>query len=118
VEELTTAVFDEVADLQENGATEDKLSTTKEQQRRSRETALEDNAFWLGQLITTERYPERTLEMLIDGFTERIDSTTLEDVQQAAQRYLNPEQYVNVTLFPERMAPSEASETAATGADE
>jgi len=118
VEELTTAVFDEIADLQENGATEDKLSTTKEQQRRSRETALEDNAFWLGQLITTERYPERTLEMLIDGFTERIDSTTLEDVQQAAQRYLNPEQYVNVTLFPERMAPSEASETAATGADE
>ncbi len=116
VEELTSAVFEEITDLQENGIPEDKLTSTKEQQRRSRETALEENSFWLGQLTSTARYPERTLDVLVDGFDERVDSTTLEDIQEAARTFLNHERYISVTLFPERMAPED--ETASTHTEE
>lgn len=118
VEELAAAVFEEITDLQENGIPEEKLASTKEQQRRSRETALENNAFWVGQLASSMRYPDTTLELLIDDFMERIEATTLEDIQEAARRYLNQEQYVQVTLFPERMAPGDASDTAEVSGDE
>ncbi|MEM9665421.1 MAG: insulinase family protein [Bacteroidota bacterium] len=102
VDELRAAILDEVRQLQAEGPTADDLAKVTEQQRRGRETALETNAFWTSVLdfyATTPR--EDLLDIL--RYNDLIDSVTVSDVQQMAQRVLNLDQYIQAVLLPEEM---------------
>ncbi len=98
VEALTEAVFEEIARLVAEGASELDLTKIKEQQRRGRETALRTNGFWLSTLAYAEQYETDPLSVL--SFQERVDALTSADIQEAVARYLNPENYVRVVLMP------------------
>ena len=50
VDELVEAVFAQIEQIKEEGASEDNLGKIKEQQRRSRETQQETNSFWVSVL--------------------------------------------------------------------
>ena len=97
VEELFESVMDEVDWLREGGE-QRYLDTVKEQLRTSRQEQLRDNGFWLGQIRAAVQRGEAFME--IDGFDELLDALTLEDVAAVAERYLTPESYVRVVLFP------------------
>lgn len=98
-EELTAAVLAEIARLKADGPTAAEVANVQEMQRRSLETGLEQNGYWLGQLLS---YDEQGLP-LADIARERrwIDALTPAAVRDAAQRYLDTGRYVQVRLLPQ-----------------
>lgn len=99
VDELTGALLDEIEQLKTEGPPEDVVSTVKEQQRRERETELRTNDFWVSVLDFYYSHDEDVLDVL--RYEELISSTTAEEVQLAAQKYLNMDRYVKGVLYPE-----------------
>jgi zinc protease len=89
LEELVEAVFVQIDSLKQFGPAQEDVDKVKEQQRRSRETSLRRNGYWLAQLVAYDRY-------------ELVDALEPEMVQSTAERYLNTDNYVQVTLFPEK----------------
>lgn len=103
-EELIQAVFAEIEKVKGDEDLSEYVDKVKEQQRRQRETSLEQNGFWLGVL---DFYYDHENEDLLDvyRYNELIDSLTAEDVREAARMYLNDE-YVQVVLYPENFLES------------
>ena len=98
VEELTAEVAVEVAWLRDGGE-QSYLDTVKEQLRTSREEQLRENSFWLNQIRDATQRSEPLAE--INGFDERLEALTLEEVAAAARRYLLDDRYIRIVLLPE-----------------
>ena len=98
-EELIQAVFHEIARIQTDLELEPYLTKVKQQQRRTRETSLEQNGFWMD---TLRFYFENESEDITDiiRYDELIHDVTTEDVRGAARSWL-ADRYVQVTLLPE-----------------
>jgi zinc protease len=105
LDEMTAAVFAEIAAVQADGVAEDVVVRVREGQRRSREVALRDNGVWLGQLMTYDRYGWDP--RLIPG-PPPAAGLTAEDVRAAARRFLDTTRYVQVSLVPEGAASAAA----------
>ncbi len=102
VEELTEVVFREIESFKDPGPDADDVKAVREIQRRSKETNLSENRFWVAQLTFADQYgtDPRTLTSY-----ELIEGLTPEKVRAAAQRYLKTDNYVLVSLFPEKPVP-------------
>jgi zinc protease len=101
VEELVGVVFQQLDSLGREGPTDEELDKVKEAQRRARETRLRQNGFWLSLLLLYDRYG---LELADVGrFEALVESLDARMIQEAARRYLRPDNYVEVTLYPETM---------------
>ncbi len=101
VDSLTVAAIKVIRDIQENGVTEEDLGKIKETQRRDLEVNLKKNSYWLNYLrffhVNDIDYDEFPLT------TERIDALTAKDIQKVAKKYIDTEEYIRVTLYPEEM---------------
>jgi zinc protease len=98
--ELTRVVFGEIAALKRDGPTPQELAKVREGMRREKEINLRDNGWWAMQLVTYDR-----LGWDLRGIVDSADATaplTAELVRDAARRYLDPQNYVQVSLVPER----------------
>jgi zinc protease len=98
VDELTRNVFVQIDSLKKFGTTTKYLNKIKETQRREWETDLKENRFWLSALRTVyyhDRKPQSILEYL-----NFVDNLQLRDIQEAAQKYFDAENYVRVVLMP------------------
>ncbi len=100
-EELFAVVMEEIERFRAEGPTDDELAKVKETARRSKETALRENGYWMSRLEGLDR----------DGldFTQvpsyaAIESWTAERLRQAAVEFLLSDRYVRVVLLPERAA--------------
>ncbi len=100
LEELSQAVFQQIDSIKTHGPTQDDIDKVKEQQRRERETNLRENGYWLGQLIAYERLGLDIRDILT--YDELVESLTREMMQKAAERYLRTDNYVQVSLYPEK----------------
>lgn len=98
-DELAGAVLEQVERLRQNGPSEENMAKVKEQLRRTRETSLRTNPFWVS---TLDFYALRPGEDLADvaAFDARVAGLTADDVQQAAQRYLDLDGYARFVLYP------------------
>lgn len=98
VDELTKAVFKEIANLKKSGPTAAELQEVMETQRRGLETRLLQNQFWLN---TIASYDQNGWDiggaLSIDG---QIKQMTRERVASAAKQYFDEKNYVQVTLAP------------------
>ncbi len=99
VDELTEAVFAQIETLKTEGPPDDVISTVREQQRRERETDLRTNDFWVSVLDFYYSRDEDVLDVL--RYDELIQSLTAEEIQEAAQRYLDQDRLVKGILYPE-----------------
>lgn len=97
--ELTDTVWAEIARFQAKGPTPEEVSKVREAQRRAYQTSLRENGFWLTQLLVYDRYGWDPREIATAAW--RIDRLDAATIQAAARRYLDPENYVQVTLVPE-----------------
>jgi zinc protease len=104
-DELAGAVIDQVERLRQNGPSEENMAKVKEQLRRSRETSLRSNGFWLQTLDFYGMRPGEPLASMTQ-FDARVADLTAEDVQEAAQRYLDLDRYARFILYPEDRAPN------------
>jgi len=98
VEELAGALFQEMDAFMSRGPTPEEVQAVKEQERRSRETNLRENGWWVAQLRYAEEYGSDP-RFLVD--TSLLDGVSADSIQRDARRYLRPDNYVQVTLFPE-----------------
>jgi predicted Zn-dependent peptidase len=93
-------VLKEIRRLQDEGPSEDLTNRAKESARRSYETSMTSNGYWLGRLQSAQllgRDPTLMLRRL-----ERIDAVTPALLQDAFKTYFPMDRYTVVTLLPEK----------------
>jgi zinc protease len=105
VDELTAVVFAVIDSMRAQGPTRDELDKVREASRRSKETSLRENDFWMGQLMAYDRMGW-DVRMIDDAPLSA--TLTVERVRDAARRYLDRSRYVQVSLVPEAGAPATA----------
>jgi zinc protease len=100
-EALVQRVFEEIALTRSTPLSPDQLSLIRRALRREFEASSQDNAYFLNQI--SRRYEDgdgATVEA-IDNLPDQIGALTADAIYLAAQTYLNPLNYVRVTLMPE-----------------
>ncbi|MBN1407965.1 MAG: insulinase family protein [Calditrichaceae bacterium] len=99
VDELTREVFLQIDSLSQFGTSNEYLQKVTETQRRQFELSLKSNSFWLNNL--EYRYFNNLDPAGILDYLDLVESLALNDIQQAAQKYFNFNNYVRVVLLPE-----------------
>lgn len=100
LDELTEEVWAQVDSLQRFGPTPQEISKVREMQLRERETQMRENGFWIGQLMAYDRYGWDPRDIL--HFEQRSRSLDAAMIRDAARRFLDAENYVQVSLVPEQ----------------
>jgi zinc protease len=100
IQAMTDRVLKEVQRLQREGPSEDLTSRAKETARRGYETALRQNAYWMGRLQTIHMIGANPGEILTRR--ERIDAVTPSVLKDAFVKYFPLDRYTVVTLLPEK----------------
>ncbi len=99
LDELTAAVFAQIDTLKRQGPLERDVAKVREMQVRAREVDLRENRFWLSQILTYDLYGWDPREIL--AYEQRARGLTPQMIQEAARRYLDTQNYVQVSLYPE-----------------
>lgn len=99
VEELTKVIFQEIENLKTKGSSQVEVNDVKEALYRSYETGMKQNNWLLTQLSYKYRLGEDPSDLLI--YRETLDLLTPDVIQEAARKYFNVKNYVQVSLYPE-----------------
>jgi zinc protease len=91
-------VLAEIRKLQQDGPSADLTNRAKEAARRTYETSLQQNGYWLGRLQSVHLFGRDPKEILTRG--ARIDGVTSKTLQEVFQRFFPIERYTIVTLMP------------------
>lgn len=109
-EDLIKRVFQEIEKFKTEGPTEKQLADEKEALIREFETNSKQNGYLLNQIQLRFYHDEDPGGIwAIPDFYKKLDAAT---IKEAAKTYLNTNQYVKVTLFPEKKEPQKVSEAA------
>jgi zinc protease len=98
--EMTHAVFQEIESLRNHGPSPVDLQKVREMIVRGRESELRRNHFWLQQILVHHRHGWDLSD--IPGHEVRLAAVQTDRVRDAAVRYLDLANYVQVSLVPER----------------
>jgi zinc protease len=99
LEELTGVLFNELEALKVDGPSATDLAKIREMQFRAREIDLRQNYFWITQLMIYTQFGWDPGQ--IPGLASRMASVTPEMIRDAARRYIDTSNYVQVSLLPE-----------------
>jgi zinc protease len=102
IDELTRVVFQQIDSLKRVGPSDEEIEKVREMELRSRETDLRSNNFWVLQLMSYDRSGWDFRGIL--SFPVWARSLRPELVRAAASRYLDPANYVQVTLLPDTLS--------------
>ena len=100
VDKMVERVLQEVRRLQDEGPSADLTNRAKESARRSYETSIKQNGYWIGRLQSAKllgRDPTLLLHRL-----ERIDAVTPVILQDTFRKYFPMNRYTVVSLVPEK----------------
>jgi len=100
VEELIEVIFQEIDSLKKDGITADELRDARQAMFREFETGIKQNRWLQAQLYY--RYLQGDDLDSLFNYEKTLEDLTAEKIQEAAKTYLNMENYVQVTLFPEK----------------
>lgn len=98
VGELTKAIFNQIDSLRNFNNYDEEIEKVKEKDHREFQKNLKQNSYWLNKL---NNYYFNSFDL--DKFMEvntRIDNFDAEKLQNAAIKHLDPENYIQVTLYP------------------
>ena len=101
-EELVKGVFKEIEQFKTTGPTDKQVADVKETFMRDQETNMKQNGYLLTQIAVRYQYAE-DLDSLFNlgDFYNKIDAAM---IREAARVYLKNDNFVKVTLFPEKVA--------------
>ncbi len=100
VDELTTAVKEQIQLIMEEGTTKKYLHKVKETQRRRHEVDLENNRYWLN---ITEFAVKHDLDLdIINSYGDLVNNLTLNTIHKTANQYFSTDNVIQVTLYPEQ----------------
>jgi len=107
-EELVKSVFKEIDLLKTKGPSDKQVADVKETLLRDLETNSKQNGFLL--LNIYSRYQQSEDLATLFGLADYYNKLTAATIQEAARTYLDTNNYVRVTLFPETKASQEILE--------
>jgi zinc protease len=110
VDKVLAATFAEFERLKREGPQAADLAKVKQNWIQNHRKALRENGYWLGRIQSS--LMDGTDPAALLTHEERVNALSAAEVQDAARRYLNTENYVQVVLYPEKKV-----ETAAKPAD-
>jgi zinc protease len=102
VEKLVEAVKDEIKVLQTKGPSDDNVSKVKETRRRTYETNVKRNNFWVQ--VLTDSYLHNESPLKVFETEKRIDAVKAADIQSAAKSFIDLEKAIIVTVKPEKVS--------------
>jgi zinc protease len=100
VDQLINATIAEIDKVKKEGPKEEDLNKVKETWRQQYEVNMKENQFWVRQLIQSVETGTPAENVL--SYPERIAKLTVKDVKDAANKYLDMKNYVQVVLYPEK----------------
>jgi zinc protease len=104
-DELVKTVFKEIEQLKTNGPTDKQVADVKETFLRDQETNMKQNGYLLAQIAARYEYSEDLTSLFnMADYYNKLDAATVRD---AARQYLKNDNFVKVTLFPEKVAAPE-----------
>ncbi|MEM6273017.1 MAG: insulinase family protein [Bacteroidota bacterium] len=99
VDELVETAMDEIRSLRDNGPSAKNLQKVQEIERRSYETDMKDNRFWMNQLVQHYQLDIDPIEML--NYLALVDGVNDQTVKLAAEQYLDLDNYIQLVMYPE-----------------
>lgn len=99
VDRVIAAAMGEIRKLQDEGVSRADLAKVKQNWHTTHRKSLRENGYWLGRLQSATLYGTDPATLL--DYDRQVDAITPAQVQQAAQRYLRRDNYVQVVLLPE-----------------
>ena len=100
VDKVVAAAFAEIAKIKQDGPTLEELNKVKLNWVTNQKIALRTNEQWLSYLQDATLFNTDPADILT--LEQRTNALTLDDIKQAANRYLNTENYVQAVLYPEQ----------------
>lgn len=100
VDRVIAAAMGEIRKLQDEGVNPADLAKVQQNWHTTYRKSLRENAYWLGRLQASTLYGTDPATVL--DYDRQVDAITPAEVQQAAQRYLRPDNLVQVVLLPEK----------------
>lgn len=100
VDKVIAATFGEIEKIKNEGPQQADLDKVKQNWIKARQIAMRTNGHWLGSLQDATLYG--TDPAIILSYEKRINAITLDEIKDAAKRYFNMENYVQVALYPEK----------------
>lgn len=97
-DKVIAATFAEIARLKDQGPDADDLNKVKQNWLQSYQKAMRENAFWLGRLQGS--LMDGTDPATILQYEKMVAQITAADVKDAAKRYFDTSNYVQVVLYP------------------
>lgn len=102
VEKLIASVMDEIGKVKKDGAQAVDIQKFIAEERRTTETQLKDNGFWLGYLIGQYQNNEDPKDVLT--YMDSLKKVTPQALKTAANKYLAGNNYIRLVLLPETQA--------------
>ncbi|MYM24551.1 insulinase family protein [Duganella sp. FT135W] len=100
VDKVLTATFAEIEKIKQNGAEEADLNKVKTAWIKSYRKGMRENGYWMASLqnaFFNNNNPEDILT-----YESRVNGLTVADLKEAAQRYFDTNNYLQVVLYPEK----------------
>jgi len=99
VDKVLQATFAEIERMRAQGPDQADLDKVKTNWLQTYRKSLQENGYWLGVLQAS--LTEGTDPSTILSFDKEVESLSVADLKRTAQRYLDPQNYVQVVLNPE-----------------
>lgn len=100
VDKLIAATLAEIEKVKKNGPTEVDLAKVKENWKKQYQENLKDNNYWMRQLQQNIENGINPTEILT--YENTMNAITIKDLQEAANKYFNMKNYIQVVLNPEK----------------
>lgn len=100
VDKVIAAMFAEIEKMKILGPLPTDLNKVKQNWLKERKIALRTNSFWLSDLQDSVLYGTDKAELL--SYEARLNDVTVYDIKEAAKRYFNKDNYVQVVMYPEK----------------
>ncbi|MBP5326377.1 MAG: insulinase family protein [Bacteroidales bacterium] len=99
-ESVENAAIDLLKECIKKGCNKETLTKVKLQMIKERETSMQENKFWLGQIMGSYYYNEDR-DAVINNYESMVNSLTVKDIKRLAKRYFDLGHYTVGTLKPE-----------------
>jgi len=100
IEQATKETFEIFNDVIANGVSEINLNKAKQQLLKEHETDLKENKYWLNTM--KEYYFYKLPHKEFDAYPKLVNSINEKDIKKAAAKYLKDDNYIRVSLIPEK----------------
>ncbi|MBS1599849.1 MAG: insulinase family protein [Bacteroidetes bacterium] len=100
VDKLIAALFDIIKNAREKGVEQKDLDKVKETWKRQNQDHIKQNDYWLNSLSTS--WIDQENPAWIQDYAKKVDSLTTKDLQDAAVKYFNMQNYIKAVLKPEK----------------